>query len=108
MSDEDKKAAGKDALLGCAVVIPLLLPFLLWQAYVVATLWGWFVVPLFPVPALNTVAAYGLLATWGAVKMNAKKTETRKSTEYLSEMVVTSLALALSLGFAALVRWWAL
>lgn len=32
----------------------------IWSGYVIATLWAWFLVPVFPVPALTLSQAFGL------------------------------------------------
>jgi hypothetical protein len=41
----------------CIVVTPFI------RAFVLKTMWGWFMVPLFGLPSLGMVAAYGLALT---------------------------------------------
>lgn len=53
MSDGEKTAYGIAA-------IALVVPALLWKAYVVSVLWGWFIAPVLSVPPLGVGQAMGV------------------------------------------------
>lgn len=107
MSDDTRATTGGDLALGCFGLL-LLLPLSLWQAYVFATLWGWFVVTTFDLPALSVPVAFGILLLVSMGQRSTSHLDGKKAGEIINHMAAHSLAVTMLFGFAALVRLWAL
>ena len=92
------------------VIFILTFPLLLYKAWVVVILWGWFVVPVFHLPPLELGYACGLLLIWHL--LNATEQDPRKKKEEPGLSVAEFIALILlgfigptcSLGFGWLVK----
>ena len=75
----------------------ILAPTLLWRAYVLAQLWGWYVTPALGLPPLRIVFAYGIL-----VLVMLLKGRGSKSDDKLRTMIGQSL---LGPAFLLLLGW---
>lgn len=92
---------------GAAVILLAVLgvPALLWRGYVLTILWGWFIVPLFGVPALSIPLAIGLSLTVAFLTSQRTGNETtEKKSE--GEKLLTSLILCAAWPLIALGVGW--
>lgn len=55
----------------------------IWSGYVLTVLWGWFIVPLFGLPALSLVYAIGLSLVVGYLTHQLTPTSGKEVNEYL-------------------------
>ena len=99
-----KKTGDND---GCAAVLllgslPVLYVTLIWRAFVMHKLWGWFVAPLVGMSSPGVAALYGLFLVLGIIRMKGRdKKETREPmeiftdtiTDVFSMLVIESLSL---------------
>lgn len=57
------------ALLGGALAIVLVVVWAaFWAGFTLSALWGWFIVPIFGLPALSVAQAYGVTLVLGATR----------------------------------------
>jgi hypothetical protein len=47
-------------LLSLAVILCISLPLAIWQAFVLAKVWGWFAVPIFHIQPINLATAFSI------------------------------------------------
>jgi hypothetical protein len=77
-------------LLGAPIIMPIVfvvtLPALLYKAWVITTLWKWFVTPVFSLPPLPFGYACGLLLIFYC--LTASEVPPKKRSEYSKEQVV--------------------
>jgi hypothetical protein len=59
----NENESGGELVAALFIGVAVWFPLCLWQGYVAALLWGWFVTPLFAAPALTTWQAVGLMIT---------------------------------------------
>jgi len=95
------KAVGYLAVLAIAIPVSIL-----WTGYVLAVLWGWFVVPTFGLPALSIPAAFGI-ALIASFTCKADTYDLAKEDKPAGEQFVGMLAYSLLKPAAALVFGWA-
>lgn len=79
-----------------------------WSGYVLTILWGWFIVPVFHLPALLLVPAMGLglVVRYLTHQYDRYVSTESSSKQLLNGLVYSALAPALMLGIGAiLVRW---
>lgn len=76
------------------LTIPLIVLSSIWRGYVLTVLWGWFIVPVFHLPALTIVVAIGVAMVVGFLtyqQPEEKPNDTRSSTEKISAGIATAL-----------------
>lgn len=74
-----------------------------WSALTFSTLWAWFVVPLFNLPVLSMLQAYGVALAFRACKgLDTKKQEKEELSSVLARMLVVP---PLASGVMLLVGW---
>lgn len=56
------------AIIGTASVILMIIWSAAWSGWALATVWGWFIVPVFSLPALGILQAYGVVLVVDALK----------------------------------------
>jgi hypothetical protein len=91
--------SASDMLVGIMTVILVILSMLMLSAFVLGTLWGWFLVPL-GLPAISYVHAYGL----SIVVTYLQGVKDRNNNTTAKELLVSSVSLsvgALIFGYAA-------
>lgn len=104
----------KDVWTGVALVfvLPIVLvgsvlialPFGLWNAYVLSSLWAWFVVPL-GLPVLGVWHTFGLIMMLNALKVSSdKKQENSKLSDAVARLFANSIVLLVVLGIAFFVK----
>jgi hypothetical protein len=86
------------ALLGIGVLIVL---SVLVNGWVAAVLWGWFVVPLFGLPAINIAQACGVGMT---INMLTGQKSTQKTDDWASVMATAFFVPLLLLGVGWIVH----
>ena len=69
----------------------------LWQAYVMHVLWGWFAVPLFAVPAFTTLQIAGFISIFALIRFKVS-TEKGDMTRSMIQMAAVP-AIALVIGW---------
>ena len=91
-----------NALLIILAIIgfPFLLAFsAIWRGYVLSILWGWFIVPLFGLPALSIPFAIGFSLIVGYMTHQATKTEDEPSWGTLTAHAALLPAFILLIGW---------
>lgn len=84
----------------------------LWSGYVLSTLWGWFLVPIFDLPALSVPAAVGVALIVGYLthqhKIESEKEKTTNEKISALGMLVGHMILkpAFALCFGWIVAQW--
>jgi hypothetical protein len=73
------------AIVAFGFVAVLITGFALLDAIVLSTLWGWFIVPVFHLPALGLAAALGVSVVWGWLSYKVRDDEDLKSTNDVKE-----------------------
>lgn len=84
------------------IVSLLSLPAGILKAWVVLTMWGWFIVPTFGLPALNVPIVYGILIAVAYIKGYP---DTEYDEDYLSKVITNFFILpfiVLGFGWVAL------
>jgi len=84
--------------IGCLVFTLLLIPNIIWRAWVITKVWSWLFVSQYSVPELSIFTAYGLSLLVGWLVKG--KTDTK--TEFLEEAIGGILVPAIVLFFAFL------
>lgn len=75
-----------------------------WSGFTLSVLWGWFVVPMFGLPALSVAQAYGIALVVRAAK--GLDTRTEKSPDSFGVVLGKAFVLApLISGFSLLFGW---
>ncbi len=90
MSKDEKKA------IGVAVALILVVPHILWAAWVEKTLWWWFVVPL-GVKPIGMAWAYGLTCVWSAMAFRLPKKDDSNDYGTLAKLLMAALGFGLML-----------
>lgn len=86
------------------LVLILFVPSMLWSAYVLSILWGWFMTPIFGLPSLSIAAAIGVrLVISFTTYQYSKRDETTTPSEQLDRVIfqLVSPALVLLIGYIA-------
>lgn len=73
---------------------------IIWSGYVLMLLWGWFVVPLFALPALGLINAIGIMTIVGLTTKQYVSTNGDNKHEFIASMFMRP-AVALVIGFIA-------
>jgi uncharacterized membrane protein len=93
------------SLIGFVIVLPIALGFVALGAtlegYVLSVLWGWFVVPVFGLPALSIPFAMGLALVVGLLTTNTRGDEAKDPDKKWTPMGVMVMRPA----FVLLVGW---
>jgi membrane protein CcdC involved in cytochrome C biogenesis len=90
-----------DKMLSCVGVLVLIVLALtinvLLDGFALATLWGWFVVPVFHVPSLSVIQAigFGLVMTVLTKQFNESKSEKQSSTEAITRIFTYAVGIPL-------------
>lgn len=86
------KALGLVTAFAVFIVISALL-----NGYVLSVFWGWFIVPVFDVPSITALQAYGLMLVVGLLKGHTPASDdSKKSTaDKLGELITVSVFLPL-------------
>ncbi len=87
------------------ILFPIItvLPVMVIQGWVLAILWGWFIVPIFNVPSIGTAQAVGFLFVTRIVSPGPAK----EKTENIAKTIMIAAVFPLfSLFFAYLVHAW--
>jgi hypothetical protein len=87
-------------ILVVVIVVVLGPPLILLNGWAVQTLWGWFVVPVFKVPALSLLQAAGLAVVIGYM---TTEVDTKKSEDKSGAAIIVSVFLRAPL--AVLTGW---
>jgi hypothetical protein len=87
-------------------IIATLIPVLLWFGWAISILWGWFVAPVFGLPAITISQAAGLSLVLSAMraKLSAPKDETSFALKALTVLIGPPMAV----GIGWVVKWIAL
>jgi hypothetical protein len=97
-------------MVAAVIVMPfmvvVLIPILLWFGWAVSILWGWFVAPVFGLPAITISQAAGLSLVLSAMraKLSAPKDETGLALKVLTVVIGPPMAV----GVGWVVKWLAL
>lgn len=80
-----------------------------WSGYVMSTMWGWFIVPLFHLPSLGVAQAVGIKLFSELFKTtkrtdDKKKTKEEKRDEWIFAIVNAALFPLFMLGFGWVVK----
>lgn len=91
---------------GAALVALLLVVGTLWRGFVLHILWGWFMVPIFGLPALSVVAAIGvsLVVSFMTFQYVYAKDDRETAAKIGSVFGITVLYPALVLGIGYVVK----
>jgi len=88
------------------LTIPLIALSSLWRGYVLTVLWGWFIVPVFHLPALGIVVAIGIAMVVGFLTYQhppENPADTRSASEKFSAAIAIAIvhpAMFLLIGWA--------
>jgi hypothetical protein len=74
-NDDEIVTVGLAFVLALVISFALMVPLMLWSAYVFTFLWAWFVVPVFGLPILSTLQSFGILLAAGSLKGKAAHEE---------------------------------
>lgn len=89
---------------GAFGVLALIAMSAVWRGYVLAVLWGWFVVPVFGLPTLSIVAAIGVSLVVGYLthQISNRKSEQEGWSGFVESACQAALypLLALAIGWA--------
>jgi hypothetical protein len=82
------KTVGLVGTLLAFIVISALL-----NGYVLSVFWGWFIVPVFDVPSITTLQAYGLMLVVGLLKghTSAKQDKSKTTADVIGELITVSV-----------------
>lgn len=69
-----------------------------WAGFALSVLWGWFIVPLFALPALSVPAAIGLMMVASCLRGRDFEKQDEKGSEVLARIILVP-ALSLMLGW---------
>lgn len=76
---------------------------ILFNSYVLSVFWGWFVMPLFDVPSITSLQAYGLMLIASLLKgYTPQKSENKSTAEALGTLVAMATvtpAIGLLVGY---------
>ncbi len=99
MSDGENEDSWAYTLGGVVFAIPLQVLSAFVRGWAVAKLWGWFVVPVFGLPALSYAAAYGLalLVTLLTYQIQLTKDDPKYTGPFMRPFVTTTASVVLSL-----------
>lgn len=84
LEDDEKTVAA----LGCLAVLTIYPVAVILRGYVLSTLWGWFLVPVFQIPQLTVVPAIGLSLIAGFLTLHAQVGLQKQTFETLSKRLV--------------------
>lgn len=101
----DKSELNTGIALGLAlpfIIAVILIPTIMWNAFVLVKLWGWFVVPTFGLSGLGMAAAYGLALI---VHMLKGQCGCKDDRETWIKIAMPFLGPALSLSMGWIVTW---
>lgn len=90
-----------------AAITVLVLPFSLWQAWVLVQLWSWFVVPYFHAPTISVWLVMGLLLIYGSVTKTSEVKKEAPETNWTSTFIVFVFGPAFSLTIGYLIHHFA-
>ena len=82
-----------------AIIIVFGIPLMVWNGFVLATLWGWFIVPYFEAPALTVAMAVGITL---AASLFTSGYRPGKSDDALQHIIIFNTihpAIALGMGW---------
>ena len=93
--------------LGAIALVIIIVPLsMIMHGWVLSIMWGWFVVPLFGLPALTIPYAIGISAVVGIFKGNStanKDDNKTATTKFLEALFVAFVAPLITLGFGWIV-----
>lgn len=84
------------------------IPMFFFKAFVLATLWGWFLVESIGVEPITTLQSAGLIIFWGLLTMKyfqASKEEETEKISWLKLLVSGWISPAMSLGFGWVINF---
>lgn len=94
------------ATIGFIIVVLLLIPILLWYAFVASIMWGWFIVPFFNAPPLSIWQMFAVALTLTAIR---PKIDWHKSNEFDWEKIaLIPLMPLITLALGAMTKFWML
>ena len=107
MKDSDGKL-GLAIVGGCTLVIVALIGGIVVQGFTLSILWGWFVTPIFGLPALTIAQAYGIALVFHAIRGYKEPAQTDKdpngSNATLKLMVILVAHPAMLIGLGWIVK----
>jgi hypothetical protein len=111
-TEAETKTSGEDTafayilvVLGITVFLPLAVCVnAIIDGFVISTLWGWFVVPIFGVGTLTMTAAFALVFIYRALNWRTPK-KGEKSPGVLATLAWKIAAAAFDLGIGYVVHW---
>lgn len=92
-----------------ATYIVVLIVSAVWGGYVLTVLWGWFIVPVFELPALTIPHAIGLamVVTYLTYQADFKTEETRSEMkQFATACAYVFIKPAIALGIGWIVQFW--
>jgi hypothetical protein len=85
-------------VIAWVLVGPLLFLTLIWYGFALSGIWGWFVVPVFAAPVVNTWQAAGLMLVVSSMRLKLGKSSEPDLQSFL--VFLLSPALILLVGYA--------
>ncbi|MDR2326452.1 MAG: hypothetical protein LBE51_13745 [Acidovorax sp.] len=95
-------------LVGIASIAFMLVWGGFWDGLTLSTLWGWFVSPLFDLPVITLLQAYGIALLFRAAQgLGSKKSDSESSGAVMAWVLIGHpLAAGLTLGAGWVVKSW--
>jgi len=94
MKDNTKE----DALIMLLVLI-LSVPSFILKAYILSSIWGWFIVPL-GVVQISVSHALGISVFWSILTFSYKKSDDKESIDYLKTLFSNTAGILMGWGIA--------
>ena len=85
-----------------AIIIVFGIPLMVWNGFVLATLWGWFIVPYFEAPALTVAMAVGITLVAGLFTGRYRPGKSDDALRHTVHIIIFSAgyrAIALGMGW---------
>lgn len=107
MSESEEKVGPILASLGCLSVV--FIPFaVIWEAFVVAKIWLWFIVPAYELEPLSIPTTAGILLLVNILKARYTNKDTRSPRDVLIyTLSLWWFAPGMYLLVAWIIKWWA-
>lgn len=93
-----------EALFILLFALLISVPLMIWRAFVITVLWGWFVVPQFGLQPLGMVSAIGLTAVVRVFTSHLNNTESDKDKQ--NESIAGAIANSILVPALALLTGW--
>ncbi len=104
-NEVEKLRSTLDAVIGVVFFFPLWIGYIVLKGFVFSTLWFWFIVPTFRLPALSIPIACGISLTFALLTWEYKSSKDQTISDVITKMLYSMVGIMLALVIGWIITW---